>query len=356
MTRLRVGIIGTGNRKKQRDALGFAMAYDHAQAYQSLAEQCELVACADIVRENAEAFAETFNIPQEGIFLDYQKMLADANLDIVSICTWPRLHAAMVLACAAANVRAVHCEKPMSDNWEAARLMVQECDRHGVQLTFNHQRRFGLPFSQARALLLSGAIGDLQRIEIACGNLYDWGTHYIDMCGFYSGDQPADWAIGQIDYRSEQLVFGVHIENQAIGLWQYRNGVYGFIATGQGSALIGADNRLLGTDGIIEVGTFNGPSLRIKRKGSALWETIDTENEGLHGSACISRAIADTVDALLSQREPELSGRRALNATEIIFALYESSRRHGRIDLPLLIHAHPLLEMVASGQVQPVSQ
>jgi UDP-N-acetylglucosamine 3-dehydrogenase len=56
MARLRVGIIGTGRRKQRADTSGFGMAYYHAAAYQALPDRCELVACADIVRENAAAF------------------------------------------------------------------------------------------------------------------------------------------------------------------------------------------------------------------------------------------------------------------------------------------------------------
>src|SRR5437764_6917172 len=179
MARLRVGIIGTGRKKEKPDVTGFAMAYRHAAGYQALVDMCALVACADIVRENAAAFAHAMGIPAEGVFTDYRAMLAEAHLDVVSICTWPHLHAPMAIDCARAGVRAVHCEKPMADSWGAARLMVQECARRGVQLTFNHQRRFGAPFSAARDLLESGAIGHLMRVEVGCpGDIIDTGTPY----------------------------------------------------------------------------------------------------------------------------------------------------------------------------------
>ncbi|MAJ74952.1 glucose-fructose oxidoreductase, partial [Candidatus Poribacteria bacterium] len=58
-------------------------------------------------------------------------------------------------------------------------------------------------------------------------------------------------------------------------------------------------------------------------------------------------------DSFHNGTEPELSGRRALNATEIIFSIYESSRRRSRIDLPLDIDDNPLVEMVESGALQP---
>jgi hypothetical protein len=51
-----------------------------------------------------------------------------------------------------------------------------------------------------------------------------------------------------------------------------------------------------------------------------------------------------------------LSARRALNATEIIFAIYECSRRRGRVDLPLTIADNPLAAMVEAGQMAVSTQ
>lgn len=94
--------------------MGYAMAYQHADAY-SVLDNCEMVACADIVQENAEAFAQAFNIPE--VYLNHHEMLEKENLDIVSICVWPHLHAQLTIDCAIAGVRAIHCEKPMADTW-----------------------------------------------------------------------------------------------------------------------------------------------------------------------------------------------------------------------------------------------
>lgn len=354
MARLRVGLIGTGRKKDRPDITGFFMAYQHAAGYRALPDECELVACADIVRENAEAFAAANGIPESGIFLDYHAMLAQANLDMVSICTWPHLHAPMVLDCALAGVKAIHCEKPMADSWSAARLMAQECARRGVQLTFNHMRRFGKPFYGARDLLREGAIGELVRVEVGCpGDIYDTGTHWIDMCGMYVDEQPAEWVIGQIDYRTERLVFGIHGENQAMASWRYPNGIHGLLASGAGVGTIGVSHRLIGTGGVIEVGVPDGPLLRVLRQGGSGWESIDTAGEHLHGPGYHERGVADAVAALRAGREPELSARRALNATEIIFAIYESSRRRARVDLPLTIADNPLTSMVAANDLHP---
>ncbi len=346
MKRLRVGVIGTGSQRKPKDAQGSAMAYLHAAGYQALPDRCELVACADIVPAHAEDFAQATGVPATGVFTDHKRMLAEAMLDVVSICTWPHLHAPLTIDCAIAGVRAVHCEKPMADSWGAAQQMVEICAQRGVQLTFNHQRRFATPFRRARALLKDGAIGDLLRVEVSCDNIFDWGTHYIDMCGFYVGDEPAAWVLGQVDTHAPSRIFGVPVERQALGHWRYPSGVFGLIAAGSSASMVEVDNRLIGTAGVIELGVPEGPYVRILRDGAATWEEIDTGGEGLHDDVSVERGIADLIDALLQEREPELSARRALQATEIIFALYESSRRRSVVPLPLTILDHPLLSMV----------
>lgn len=65
----------------------------------------------------------------------------------------------------------------------------------------------------------------------------------------------------------------------------------------------------------------------------------------------VAKGVHDLIDALKTGREPELSGRKALQATELIFATYESSRRRARIDLPLDIEDSPLHAMIESGDL-----
>jgi UDP-N-acetylglucosamine 3-dehydrogenase len=49
--------------------------------------------------------------------------------------------------------------------------------------------------------------------------------------------------------------------------------------------------------------------------------------------------------------EPEPSARKALRTAEVTCATYESSRRRGRVDLPLTIDDSPLQVMVDAGHL-----
>ena len=153
MTKLRVGIIGCGRPGRAKGATGSGTAHVHAKGYVA-SPDCELVAAADIKEENLEAFCDKYGIA--GRYLEHRDMLAQAELDVISVCVWPHLHARMVIDAAQAGVRAIHCEKPMAVTWGDAKRMAAACAEKGVQLTFNHQRRFGKEFRQAKALLDQG--------------------------------------------------------------------------------------------------------------------------------------------------------------------------------------------------------
>jgi predicted dehydrogenase len=237
--------------------------------------------------------------------------------------------------------------------------MAAACEENGVQLTFNHQRRFGKPFSKAKALVDGGTIGELVRLESFTSNLYDWGTHWFDMMFFYNGDVPAEWVIGQIDGRGGRAIFGAQVEGQGLSLIRYRNGVYGLMITGQ--AFMDPEletreercaNRLIGSTGTIEVGVRGGAALRYRNLDTGgAWQEVDV-GEAETWAEVVGAAIQGNVDALLAGREPELSARKALQATELIFATWESSRVRGRVDLPLQIEDSPLLSMIESGQIE----
>src|SRR5262249_10671860 len=155
-----------------------------------------------------------------------------------------------------------------------ARRMVEACEKARTQLTFNHQRRFLAPFRAARELLRQGAIGELRRLEAACGDIYDWGTHWIDMCFFYNEETPAGWVLGQIDARAPRTIFGVALENQGLSEFMFANGVRALIFTGQDSD-IGCANRLIGAEGVIEVHNEQ-PHVRVRGRGHAGWHPIET--------------------------------------------------------------------------------
>lgn len=360
VTTYRVAIVGVGADPTTKTKDGFAMGYAHAEAYRQL-DACEIVACADLKEANARRFAEQFDLDSDRVFTDHERLLAAMEPNIVSVCVPAPAHAEIVQSCLRSDVDAIHCEKPMAATWRECRTIALESHRRDVQLTFNHQRRFNEISERTKELVDSGAIGELTRIETNPFNLFDYGSHSLDLASYYTGDQPAAWVLAGLDYRTDQQWFGMHVENQSVTAWEFTNGVFGIATTDSGDLdrrLGDWHHRLVGEEGILEsgygiYGETEQPAIRLCQDSG--WTPIHCE-EGPYSDRDQDRIIAHIVSVLGTDTEPRVSARRALNGTEIIFGAYESVRRRGRVECPLTIDDHPLEAMVADNTLVPTPE
>jgi predicted dehydrogenase len=334
MGKLRVGIMGCGGRG-QSHALGYRQS-----------DQVVLAACADTHRPAAERMAQNYGV--QAIYTDYREMLARERLDIVSMCLWPALHCEAVLACLEAPVlpRLINAEKPMAPIYGEAVRMHEACLAAGVPLTFSHQRRFGPHFAKARDLLAEGAIGTLQRLEMDCPNLLDWGTHWFDMMLFYNQDLDPDWVLGQIGCVDDERVFGARMETAGLAYVKWPNHVTGLLTTGHGTGAP-VTIRALGSKGMMDV---DHGKVMLLREGQA-WERVAVPARPVPGDDTTLHLL-DSIACILEGRESILCSRNALRTTQLIFGTYESARRRARVVLPLKIDDSPLLSMLEKGQMR----
>lgn len=332
---LKAAIIGCGGRGRE-----------HAKGY-AACENVEIAALCDPVPEAAAALGEARGVARENLFTDYAEMLASQKFDIVSVCTWPEGHRDQVVAAIGSGARAIHSEKPMAPTPGEARAMHQAAVEANVQLTFCHQRRFNPTFVKMREMIGEGAIGTLQRLEGFCPNLFDWGTHWFDMFFFLNNEEPASWVMGQADTSRDKKVFGVPVDWQGLSLVSFGNKVDGLVVTGPGAWERGAV-RAIGSEGILEVPNPDKSDLRLLSSSSNGWQVVDLS--GVPSGDSTVASVQEAVACLREGSEPRLSSRKALAATELIFATYESARSGGRVDLPLQIDESPLIAMIEARQ------
>ncbi|XVH33160.1 Gfo/Idh/MocA family protein (plasmid) [Haloferacaceae archaeon DSL9] len=342
-----VGIVGTGPHPDESGHDGYSMGYRHARSFQR-ADGCRLGACTDIVAENATAFGDEFGLDEGRVFTDARKMLDVADPEIVGICTPPSTHRELVETCANHDsVRAVHCEKPMADTFGGSRRLVEVCEDADVQLTINLQNRCSDAAAAVKRAIDDGTIGELERIELGRQDLLQTGLHHIDLANYVLDDEPVEWILGQIDYPEAHVWYtNMPAEVQSLGMWAYESGVHALCSTGAGSDAIGAHiNRFIGTDGEIEFQL--GDHYRIRTDGGE-WETVH-----VGGDHAQNEAIATLLEALESGSDPIISGERALGATEVVFGIWESARKRGRVSPPLEIEDNPLSALIESEEIPP---
>ena len=73
MSKLKIGVIGCGSIAKHR----------HLPEYANN-EHVEIVAVCDIVEDRVNAFAEKYNAKA---YTSYEELIANAEIDAVSVCT-----------------------------------------------------------------------------------------------------------------------------------------------------------------------------------------------------------------------------------------------------------------------------
>ena len=116
--KVKVGIIGCGN-----------ISGIYFQAGKTF-DIIDIVACADLILERAEAKAKEFNIPKA---CTVQELLADPEIEIVINLTIPKAHAEICLAALEAG-KNVHVEKPLAVTREDGQKILALAAKKGLRV------------------------------------------------------------------------------------------------------------------------------------------------------------------------------------------------------------------------------
>jgi len=275
--RLRVGLVGTG-----------FMGKAHALAWRNLravlgselgdALPVSLEVLCDQPAERAAAMADQFGFARATD--DWRRLMADPQVDIVSITTPNNLHCDMALAAIAAG-KHVWCEKPMALTLVQARQMEAAARKAGVVTMVGYNYIHNPAFTHAVRLVQAGAIGrvvhfrgvvdeDYQadgelpwtwRARLAdagLGALGDMGCHLVSMTLALCGPVASVVAEMQTVHETRPLADGsgrapVENEDTATALLRFADGAHGSISTSR--TAWGRKNRLAwevhGTRGMI---------------------------------------------------------------------------------------------------------
>ncbi|WP_276353293.1 Gfo/Idh/MocA family protein [Cohnella caldifontis] len=338
MTTWRAAVIGCGrpNAVSNDGKQGFGIAYLHGQGYVS-STLTTLCAVADIAMDNAQAYANHFGV--ERVYADYREMLHAERPDLVSICTWPRLHKEMVLAAAEAGVKGILCEKPMTVHYKDALEMHEICRKKGIVLHVNHQRRYDFPFIKARELADAGEIGRLLRLEAWVGDGWDlmsWGVHWIDMMRFYTHDANVRNVFAQADVSKRTIRYEHPVEDRILMQLKFDNEVQGILHLSEDEVQPG--NLLVGEEGmILFYPEIRSPITVVGRSGTRKLEWPDDAKSGFQGSV---EHLALSVQTGLPS---DLDSGSALINMQIAMAAFQSARTHRTIDLPFEDPVNPLV-------------
>jgi len=225
---MRVGIIGAGWPGER-----------HTEAYK-LVPAVEVVAVSDTDEKRRHAFARRFDVPR--VYGGYQELIADPNIDAVSIGLPNDLHCpAAVLALASG--KHVLCEKPPALTVAEAEQMAEAARSRGLVLSYALQRRFNTATVELGRLISEGALGDVYHARAVWtrtwgvpggvggwftdparaggGALIDIGVHVLDMAWYLMGRPDPLTVSGQVHNRYPEQT---RTDDSAFALVRFANG------------------------------------------------------------------------------------------------------------------------------------
>lgn len=329
--KLRAGAIGCG-----------FFAQNHLNAWQDIAE-IELVAVCDRDPERATAAAAKFGVP--GVYTDAAEMFARERLDFVDIITTMPSHRALVEMAASHRVPTI-VQKPFAPNWEDCLAMVAACRTAGVPLMVHENFRFQAPLMAVRALVRSGAIGELYfgrvsfrtAYDIFAGQPYlaheeqliilDLGIHVLDMARVYLGE------VETVYCQTNQIRPGIRAEDMATMMLRHSNGATSIVDCSYASKLLPDPFpqtlvHLEGTRGSVRL--VEGHRMIVVSDGELTEHDVSspllswTSQPWHTAQESVLNTQRHWVDCLRRGAEPETSGADNLKTYALVMAAYRSA-------------------------------
>lgn len=186
MKKIKVAVIGIGN-----------MGQHHARVYSQL-KGVELVAVADVNPKKGREIAAKYHCDY---FKDYQKMLAEKEIEALSVAVPTSSHHQIALKLIEAKKHLL-IEKPMASSVQEAQELVRQAKKVGVRLAVGHIERFNPVIIRLKKMISTGRkLGKIvtliaRRVGLFPSQikdadvLVDLAVHDIDIFSYLLSEEP----------------------------------------------------------------------------------------------------------------------------------------------------------------------
>jgi predicted dehydrogenase len=270
-------------------------------------------------------------------------MLADQEIDCLSVVTSDDRHADIVIQAAEAGVRGIFCEKPIATTLAEADSMIDAVESRGIPMSVNHTRRWYPEFQEARALIRGGEFGRVNRIIALAGGpramLFRNGSHLMDTVMFVAESDP-EWVVGELDpgfedYGPDYAGGGGRDPAKdpgATAMIRFQNGVIAFCSMSKGNP------RLFDFEVLCEKAV-----LRLANGFLEIQTPVDSSQpvfRRLPAKSCMrsdtTAAVGELIDLMENGGVSQCSARDARKTLEVLLGILRSQADGGvRVNFPL---------------------
>ena len=336
---LRWGIIGTGARCTRA----------HIPAVKSFADSMQILAVCDVMENHLANGAKRAGGDVQ-TFTDYQKLLADKQINAVVIATPNLLHSEMVIAALEAG-KHVLCEKPMAVSIDQCRAMKAAQEKHPDQVVlYAMQLRYAGVWSTLRNEIEKGTIGKPKHLLFAefrgdwnrgdvwqyddkkLGRTLNWrfshaasgGTLNEKVCHYFD---ILNWMAGSLPQRVSCTGGISHYHDDGRDTWDHATTTLTYADGVQAthSLCMFAPNRLdlevIGDEGSLSFGRGD-EGLTLQSKGKS--QQIPLPDEIRHGErgpakgmeTAVVKMYEDFLDCVRNKKKPWMDADKAMASSQ----------------------------------------
>lgn len=297
-------------------------------------------------RQPAKA-AETaarYHIPR--VFDSLEQLAADDEVQIVDVAV-PATQNEAVVDAVSAYGKPMLLQKPLAEDWDTARRLVDLLEERGVTAAVNQQMRWEPGIRACRGLLQQGALGELYNIAFLIfvdtpWHLWGWlkekptidvlyhSIHYIDAIRFLSGGQVQSFycdgsSLPGYDARGEtRLCLHLRMAGQLrASILTNHHAAYGIEGQQSEFRVEGTEGMVRRTMGLLMDYPKGVPDTFSYKAGGAPWR--DVAFDATWFPDAFVGPMASLMCALEGSIErPETDVRDNLETLRLVFAAYES--------------------------------
>jgi predicted dehydrogenase len=324
------------------------VAGEHIRAYMAN-PHCEVVAIGSRTEASARTKMEHAGI-ECAIYTDYDQLLADPDVDVVSICTPNDCHADEAVKGAQAGKHLL-IEKPMALNLEDIQRVRDAVQEAGVRTVVGFVLRWNPLFETIKSIQKTDALGRIYLAEVDYWHPlgrwykgYDWvtskksggsallaaGCHAVDAIRYFVGSEVVE--VSAYSNNTQECEYDANI----IVALKFANGTIGKVsASWDVASPYIFDIQLLGTNGTLRNNSLYSKTLFAGQTGFTQIPTIlpdsgDVSHHPFQGE------IDHLVNCILTNTESPLNVEDAALTHEVCIAADISAREGHPVRLPLL--------------------
>jgi predicted dehydrogenase len=340
---IRVGIMGAGWPGQQH-----AKGYDASGGY-------TIVAVADLIPARRERLQAEHKIAR--VYAEAKELVADKEIDAVSVCLPTFLHAPIAVAALRAGKHVI-CEKPPTLSAKEAKQIAAAANKAGKVVLYAVQRRFGGHEQAAKQAIAKGYAGDVYHARAGWmrtrgipigtgwftdksrsggGALIDIGVHALDLAWYLLGQPKPLSAFGVTHSRFAELApkdVKYDVDDAAFALVRFEGGRSLELSTSwainQPPQQQGTFCRLHGDKGAVDVYTPDGAVIyrSFGAKGEAKPTPLKPPKTVLH--AALLRHFRECI---LGKARPIIGAAEGLQLMAMIDAIYKSGQTGRSVEI-----------------------